>query len=95
MGLAFVSPALIVVTVFFLIPLMGAFYISLTDWNVAGFKKFVGLENYLDLLTDKRWLSALQFTTIYTVGVTIATFLLLITLAATVVQLRLRRRVER
>lgn len=54
MGLAFVSPALIVVTVFFLVPLVGAFWISLTEWNVAGFKKFVGLDNYIDLLTDKK-----------------------------------------
>ena len=76
MGLAFVSPALIIVSVFFLIPLLGAFYISLTEWNVAGFKKFVGLENYIDLLTDKRWHAALQFTTFYTVVVTIVTFMM-------------------
>jgi multiple sugar transport system permease protein len=65
---------LIIVTLFFLIPLVLAFWISLTEWNVAGFKKFVGLDNYIDLLTDKKWIAALQFTTFYTVVVTILTF---------------------
>jgi multiple sugar transport system permease protein len=74
LGLAYVSPALIIVTLFFLIPLVLAFWISLTEWNVAGFKKFVGLDNYIDLLTDKKWIAALQFTTFYTVVVTILTF---------------------
>jgi len=78
------------VTLFFLIPLVGAFWISLTDWNVAGFKAFVGLENYVDLLSDKKWIGALQFTTFYTVVVTIVTFLLGFGLAL-MVRLRQRR----
>jgi multiple sugar transport system permease protein len=76
LGLAYVSPTLIVVTLFFLIPLALAFWISLTEWNVAGFKRFIGLENYQDMLKDKRWFEALRFTTFYTVVVTILTFLL-------------------
>jgi multiple sugar transport system permease protein len=90
LGLAYVSPALAMVTIFFLIPLVGAFWISLTEWNVAGFKAFVGLENYVDLLSDKKWISALQFTTFYTIVVTIVTFLLGFGLAL-MVRLRMRR----
>jgi multiple sugar transport system permease protein len=90
LGLAYVSPALIIVTLFFLIPLVLAFYISMTEWNVAGFKKFVGLENYIDLLTDKKWHAALQFTTIYTVVVSTFTFALGFGLAM-LVRSRLRR----
>ncbi len=74
LGLAFVSPALIIVTLFFVIPLLLAFWISLTEWNVAGFKKFIGLQNYINLLTDKRWIEALKFTTLYTVVVSALTF---------------------
>jgi multiple sugar transport system permease protein len=76
LGLAYVSPALVIVTVFFLVPLALAFWISLTEWNVGGFKKFIGLENYLDMLKDKKWFEAVKFTSIYTVAVTILTFLL-------------------
>jgi multiple sugar transport system permease protein len=90
LGLAYVSPALIIVTIFFLIPLVLAFWISMTEWNVAGFKKFVGLENYIDLLSDKRWHQALWFTTFYTVVVTIVTFAMGFGLAL-MVRMRQRR----
>lgn len=90
LGLAYVSPALIIVTIFFLIPLVLAFWISMTEWNVAGFKKFVGLENYIDLLSDKRWHQALWFTTFYTVVVTIVTFAMGFALAL-MVRMRQRR----
>jgi multiple sugar transport system permease protein len=50
----------------------------------------VGLENYQDMLTDRRWIEALKFTTVYTVVVTILTFLLGFGLAL-MVRSRLRR----
>jgi multiple sugar transport system permease protein len=90
LGLAYVSPALIIVTLFFLVPLVLAFWISLTEWNVGGFKKFIGLENYLDLLHDKKWIEALKFTTIYTVIVSTLTFAMGFSLAL-LVRSRLRR----
>ena len=89
-GLAYVTPALIIVTLFFLVPLVLAFWISLTEWNVAGFKRFVGLENYIDLLSDKRWIEALRFTTYYTVVVSTLTFVVGFGLAL-LVRSRLRR----
>jgi len=90
MGMAYVTPALVIVTVFFLAPLVLAFWISLTEWNVGGFKRFVGLENYIDLLTDKKWHAALQFTTFYTVIVTALTFAMGFGLAL-LVRMRQRR----
>ncbi len=90
LGLAYVTPALIVVSLFFLVPLALAFYISLTEWNVAGFKEFVGLENYQRLLNDSRWIEALKFTTYYTVVVSTLTFAMGFGLAL-LVRSRLRR----
>ena len=75
-GLFFVSPALVVVAIFFGLPLILAGYMSLTDWNIGGFKEFVGLENYQRVLSDKRFFSALVFTSFYTLLVVSATFLL-------------------
>ena len=75
-GAFFVSPALVVVTIFFLAPLALAIWISLTDWNIGGFQRFVGLENYQRAFTDARFFEALRFTTIYTLLVTTLTFLL-------------------
>jgi len=75
-GLFFVSPALIIVAIFFGLPLILAGYMSLTDWNIGGFKEFVGLENYQRVLSDRRFFSALVFTSVYTLLVVSATFLL-------------------
>ena len=90
LGLAYVSPALVIVTIFFLVPLVLAFWISLTEWKVAGFQRFVGLDNYIRLLGDEKWLGALWFTTIYTIAVTAVTFLLGFALAL-LVRVRQRR----
>ncbi|MFO1539090.1 MAG: carbohydrate ABC transporter permease [Chloroflexota bacterium] len=89
LGLLYVSPSIVVVTLFFLIPLVLAFWISLTEWKVGGFVRFVGLDNYIRLLGDTRWHEALRFTTIYTVAMTVLTFALGFGLALMV---RIRRR---
>ncbi len=54
-GHAFVAPALIVLGVFFVVPVLGAFVMSLTDFDIyalADLKtlRFVGPGNYIDLL---------------------------------------------
>lgn len=47
------APALVLISEFFLFPLAGAFYFSLTDWNGSTVEvPFVGLANYIEALTD-------------------------------------------
>jgi multiple sugar transport system permease protein len=75
-GLAFVAPALVIVAIFFVAPMIFAGWMSLTDWNVGGFQRFVGLRNYERILGDARFIEAMRFTTIYTIIVTVTTFLL-------------------
>jgi multiple sugar transport system permease protein len=43
---------------------------------VAGFQEFIGLENYVDILGDRKFHEALRFTTLYTAAATVLTFLL-------------------
>ena len=50
-GLLFISPWLIGVICFTLIPLILAFGISLTDYNFLTDAKFVGLDNYITMFT--------------------------------------------
>src|SRR5829696_606051 len=55
-GWLFVLPALSILVVFLVIPIGMAFYVSLTRWDglsspFGGGAKFVGLDNYRDLLT--------------------------------------------
>ncbi|SNY90697.1 carbohydrate ABC transporter membrane protein 1, CUT1 family (TC 3.A.1.1.-) [Cohaesibacter sp. ES.047] len=70
-GLLFVLPALLLVIVFFLVPLGMAAWMSLHKWPLMGFPRWVGLDNYERLLTDKSFWSSLLFTMQYTIVITI------------------------
>ena len=67
-GLLFISPWLIGVIGFTLIPLLLAFGISLTDYNFLTEPKFVGLENYITMFTkDPLIWKSLGITLLYAV----------------------------
>jgi N-acetylglucosamine transport system permease protein len=56
----FLLPAIILFGVFVLYPYVQAFYLSLTSWSgTSSDRPFVGLDNFRNLLTDGRFLSAL------------------------------------
>lgn len=73
-GLLFILPALLLVAVFFIVPLGMAVWMSLHDWPLMGTIKFIGLKNYSRLLSDKQFINSLIFTAKYTFWVTIAIF---------------------
>lgn len=55
LGWIFCSPYLVFSLVFFLIPLMWAFWLSAMDWNLmSDNKKFVGLGNFIGLFQDNK-----------------------------------------
>ncbi|MFH5186026.1 carbohydrate ABC transporter permease [Paenibacillus sp. TAB 01] len=61
-GFMFVSPMLIGVTIFVLIPIIATFILSFSDWNfIMGFNgfKWGGLENYQKLFHDPQFLKSL------------------------------------
>ena len=66
-GWAFVTPALLLIGVFFAIPVLGAFVLSFTDFDIysiadLGNTRIVGLKNYHDLATSPQFWSALRNT---------------------------------
>ena len=68
----FVAPALLVIAVFFFFPIVAAFLISLTDFDIYALAdlanlRFVGLGNYLKLLQNPLFWQALG-NTLYFVG---------------------------
>jgi multiple sugar transport system permease protein len=70
---AFTSPALLVIGIFFLLPVLAAFALSLTDFDLyalADLKnlRFIGLRNYADVLATRLFWKSL-FNTLYFVGV--------------------------
>ena len=76
-GFAFITPPILVLTVFIVIPMLFALYVSLRDWD--GFKpvtesSYIGFDNYQRLLfqdgiKQKNFFLALRNTVYYTLGV--------------------------
>ncbi|WOO92095.1 MULTISPECIES: carbohydrate ABC transporter permease [Helcobacillus] len=61
-----VAPATIGVVAFILLPVLVAFGLSLTNWQLVGGGGFVGLENYRALLTGGALLNSLVVTALFT-----------------------------
>jgi multiple sugar transport system permease protein len=61
----FIAPAVIGFVIFWLIPLLVSAYLSFTNYAMAGWPRFVGLENYRSLLDDELWWSAVRVTLLY------------------------------
>lgn len=55
---------------FFFLPAILIFPISLTDWSIVGTPKFVGIANYINVFSDRMFLRSLQNTATYTIAVT-------------------------
>lgn len=64
----FIAPNMIVFTVFIFVPILFAFYISLTEWSLIGTPEFIGLGNYLAMAQDDQFWRSLYNTLIYTIG---------------------------
>ena len=66
-ALLFLSPTLIGLAVLSAGPILATFGISLTKWDMLTTPQFVGLDNYVRLIGDDRFLRALRNTVFYTV----------------------------
>lgn len=67
-GLLFVAPAVIYFSVFWIYPLLHAFWTSFTIWDLFSPPKFVGIQNYLALLEDREFHQAAKVTLYYALG---------------------------
>jgi multiple sugar transport system permease protein len=61
-GLIFITPTLILLATFFLVPLLGVAYLSVTQWSLVGSPQFVGLQNYQGLFSNTQFWSAVSVT---------------------------------
>ncbi|MCM3600452.1 sugar ABC transporter permease [Robertmurraya korlensis] len=79
----YVLPALILILLLIYIPIVLTGYYGLMDWNGIGKMKFIGLENYIELVQDKKfwqstWHSLLLgiFSTVSLVGYLVLSLIL-------------------
>jgi multiple sugar transport system permease protein len=71
---ALIGPALLLLLVLFILPVIAVFAIATTDWQLgARTLSFVGLHNFVDLFADPVFRRSLLNTTIYTIIVIPAT----------------------
>lgn len=68
-ALIFILPAILGIMIFIVIPVICSFSLSFTEWDLLNDIKFVGLNNYKDILSDKYFLEILSNTFIYTIAV--------------------------
>ncbi|EJC76042.1 permease component of ABC-type sugar transporter [Rhizobium leguminosarum bv. trifolii WSM2012] len=80
-GLAYIAPAMALVIVFFVMPVVFTGWMSLHNWPLMGASRWIGLNNYYRMVNDTRFMTALNFTAYYTVIVTIAIFAIAFPLA--------------
>lgn len=63
---AFLAPALVLVVLLFIIPLGYNVVISFFDWSVIGRRDFVGIDNYVSVITSDRFANAAGNTLYFT-----------------------------
>lgn len=59
-NLLYILPGLLVYVLFVFGPIVAAFVLSFTKWNGIGTPSFIGLDNYLKLFSDHRFLVSLR-----------------------------------
>ena len=66
-------PALLIFTLFTVVPLLASLFFSFTDWNISRFyaPEFRGITNYITLLKDPVFLHSLMNTFIFAICTTI------------------------
>lgn len=66
---AFVAPGLVLIGVFLVFPALWTLYLGVTNWRLTGLAaaepEFVGVDNYVDALTDDRFLNSLYRTGVF------------------------------
>ncbi|GAK59838.1 binding-protein-dependent transport systems inner membrane component [Candidatus Vecturithrix granuli] len=75
-GYLFILPTLVFFSIFLILPMINAFYLSLFKWNLVSPKVYVGFNNFFTLWKDKRFWNSYYVTVHFTfVSVVIIIFL--------------------
>lgn len=61
----FMAPTMIIITVIVIVPIIISLYYSLLNWDGIGKQTFIGIENYVKLLQDERFLSSFKNSLLY------------------------------
>ena len=77
----YIVPALVVVLAFRTLPIISSFLASFTQYDIGGFGGFVGLDNYVRMLSDGRFWQSVTNTVFFVLGVVPASIIIPLLLA--------------
>lgn len=86
-GGRFLVPAIVILAITSIYPTAYSFYMSFFDWNWGHRLNFVGIQNYVDLLTSDRFRGAMWNTIVFTVGAVTVELVLGLGLAVVIARL--------
>lgn len=69
-GFIFLLPVIVMISIFFIYPLIKVVLMSFQEWKIMGGSSFVGLSNYKKALVDDEFWKTLWNTVIYAIIVT-------------------------
>jgi multiple sugar transport system permease protein len=87
-GVRFLVPAFVILGVTSIYPTLYSFFMSFFDWNWGQRFNFVGLQNYVDLVTGQHFRDTLWNTIVFTVSAVSVEFVLGLGLALVMTRLR-------
>lgn len=64
----FLLPSALIILMVTVVPMFGAMWVSLHDWNLISDMEWVGISNYRDVLTDPQTWTSLGYTFYYLAG---------------------------
>lgn len=80
-GYLMISPVVLGFCVLLVFPLLYELYMSLTDMQLNGVGDFVGLQNYVNLFNDPKYINGMKNTVVFAIGVVPVNVLLAIIFA--------------
>ncbi len=75
-GYVMILPFFIIYIYFWLTPIFSMFFDSFTDYQLFGEKNFIGINNYLQIITDPVFRAAFTNTFVYAIGSLVPTMLI-------------------
>jgi multiple sugar transport system permease protein len=75
-GLLFVLPTVLFFAIFYIFPILSGFYLSLTDFNLLRAPRFIGLDNFEGLLSDRLFQRSIIATLGFVAGSTVPVWIL-------------------
>lgn len=88
----FTLPVVIMYTAFFLVTMLIGVYYSFTDWNgILKDYDIIGLQNYIRVLKDSRFIEAIKFNLVYTILLVVCIILISLAIAMALNSIKRKR----